>query len=253
MQAGYEHARETRVLASELKFLVDSTLAGEIRAWARRHLAPDPHGTGDAADEYRVTSIYCDTHALNVYRQVGSFGRAKYRVRRYGQEPSVFLERKLRKSRLLAKRRTRIGVDSLPLITATEAPGDWPGAWFRRRLLLRGLRPVCQISYLRMARMGTHDGPIARLTIDERLTAVPVIEPAFHDSGGVAIIDAGAVLELKFRRPLPVVFKRLIETFRLEPRPASKYRLGMSALGLATIGATAADLTQTVGRAYRAG
>jgi hypothetical protein len=36
---------------------------------------------------------------------------------------------------------------------------------------------------------------------------------------------------LKYRYRVPAIFKRLVEEFSLEPQRASKYRLGMTALG----------------------
>ena len=100
------HSRETRTGASEIKFLIDAPLGVEIAAWARRRLDPDPHGAGPFGDEYRITSLYLDTDRLDVLHARGSFGRSKYRVRRYGASDVVFLERKLRKPGLLHKRRT---------------------------------------------------------------------------------------------------------------------------------------------------
>ena len=53
--------RENRELATEMKFLVSPALAGQILAWARQHLSPDPHATGPAGDGYEITSLYFDT------------------------------------------------------------------------------------------------------------------------------------------------------------------------------------------------
>src|SRR5215207_2560757 len=102
------HSRETRARASEIKFLVEPALATDIRSWARANLAPDPHGSGPFGDEYETSSIYFDTDAFDVLRRQGSYGRAKYRVRRYSRGDVVFLERKLRRPRIVAKRRTRV-------------------------------------------------------------------------------------------------------------------------------------------------
>ena len=77
--------REVRTFATEIKFVVDSDLAGRIREWARAQLAPDPHGAGAAKDEYLTTSVYFDTEQLDVFHRRGSFGRSKYRIRRYGR------------------------------------------------------------------------------------------------------------------------------------------------------------------------
>ena len=76
---------------AEIKFLVNEATGIQIREWARGRLSPDPHGTGPHADEYRVSTLYLDTAARDVFHRRGSYGRSKYRVRRYGEEPRVFL------------------------------------------------------------------------------------------------------------------------------------------------------------------
>src|SRR5678809_703047 len=105
---------------AEIKFLVDEATGLRIREWARKRLEADPHGTGPHADEYRVSTLYLDTAARDVFHRRGSYGRSKYRVRRYGEEPRVFLERKLRTGSRLAKRRTDIPLDSLHTLKAVS-------------------------------------------------------------------------------------------------------------------------------------
>ena len=73
-------SRESRALATELKFLVTPDLARQIRDWARTHLAADPHGAGPADDEYRTHSLYFDNDALDVFHRRGSYGRANTRA-----------------------------------------------------------------------------------------------------------------------------------------------------------------------------
>src|SRR6266446_3953338 len=105
--------REMRAHPSEIKFLIEPTTGSRIRDWARERLDPDPHGSGAFGDEYRTTSVYFDTDRFDVFHRRGSFGRSKYRVRRYGQGSFVFLERKFTKPGLVAKRRTRVALDGL--------------------------------------------------------------------------------------------------------------------------------------------
>ena len=83
-----------------------ATLAGRSAQWARAHLDADIHGGGPHGDEYRTTSVYFDNAAFDVFHRRGSFGRSKYRIRRYGDDETVFLERKMRQPAVLAKRRT---------------------------------------------------------------------------------------------------------------------------------------------------
>ncbi len=225
------HARETRPFASEVKFIIDQPTAVAIRDWVRAHLEADPHGAGPFNDEYRTTSLYFDTDKGDVFHQRRSFGRSKYRVRRYGALPYVFLERKLRKPGILVKRRTTVDIEDLSRLADIAADSEWPGEWFHRRVVLRQIHPVCQLSYTRIARFArTIEGPV-RLTLDSDVRVAHADEPRFRNESGRPVLDDRMVLELKYRRDVPAIFKRLVETFALEPRRASKYRLGIAALG----------------------
>jgi hypothetical protein len=222
---------ETRELASEIKFLIDSTQAHEIREWARIHLQSDPHADADT-DSYQTTSIYFDTPEFDIYHRRGSFGRGKYRIRRYGQAREVFLERKLRNKNLVAKRRSLVPLEDIERLEESETEDSWSGHWFHRRLLARELHPVCQIGYLRTARVAVvATGPI-RLTIDQQVRASALDRIAFQSTEGSLLSPGQMILELKFRRSLPVPFKELIGTFNLRSSPVSKYRLAAEALGI---------------------
>ena len=235
--------RENREFASEIKFLITPVLADQIRSWARTRLGADPHGAGPARDEYQITSLYFDTAAFDVFHRRGSFGRSKYRIRRYGASEIVFLERKLRTRGLLAKRRSTVRLEDLAALAPTQVAGGWPGYWFHRRLVGRGLQPVCQITYHRSARVAMTQFGLIRLTLDDQLRAAPVRQIAFDEVAPRApFLEGQVILELKFRYELPQVFKFLIEEFALSEQRLSKYRLAAEALGLAH---TPADQTQT--------
>ena len=223
------HTRETRACAHEIKFVVDRDQGARIRQWARANLHADPHGTGPFGDEYFTSSLYFDTSHYDVFHRRGSHGRAKYRVRRYGDSDVIFLERKLRKPGMLVKRRT---VGSMALLDRLkdEASTEWPGEWFHRRIMLRRLHPVCQVSYHRTARAIVNaDGP-ARLTLDDDLRAQSTDAARFGAEPGHPVFDGRLILELKYRQ-FPAIFKRLVEEFALETESASKYRLSLCALG----------------------
>src|SRR5436190_16885391 len=88
--------RENREFASEIKFQVPQNVAETIVEWARGRLSPDPNATEGLSDSYQITSLYFDTDQFDVFARNGSFGRTKYRIRRYGPSETVFLERKLK-------------------------------------------------------------------------------------------------------------------------------------------------------------
>jgi hypothetical protein len=235
-------AHEKKEFASELKFLVTPTVAEQIAAWARTHLVADPNAAGESHDTYEVTSLYFDTEDFGVIHRRNGLHRSKYRVRRYGGG-AFFLERKLKVSGRLAKRRTPVAPTELALLAdlaKPASPTNWAGHWFHQRVAGRRLRPVCQITYHRLARvLLTPTGPI-RLTMDTGLRAQPVSGLTFQDSArAVPLLSGEVVLELKYRRELPALVRELAAQFALNTRPFSKYRAAAAILGL--VPTTAAD------------
>ena len=233
--------RENREFASELKFLVSTALAYEIEDWARDRLLPDPNAGGPSGDTYLITSLYFDTAQSDVYHRRGSFGRSKYRIRRYDESERVFLERKLRTRGLLAKRRCIVALEELPRLAEADTERGWTGFWFHRRLLARQLGPVCRIAYDRTARVTmTANGPI-RLTLDHNLRGLPASGLWFSEQEGSPLLPGQVIVELKFRRETPQLFKHLVAEFALNARTFSKYRLAAAHLGLVNKPALAAQ------------
>jgi len=214
---------------SEIKFLVDPVLGERIRQWARTHINPDPHGTGRYGDEYWTSSLYFDTTKHDTFHRRGSFGRTKYRIRRYTYNDFVFLERKLKTVDVLIKRRTKTPLTFLQLLEHPETNNEWCGKWFHRRLLVRNLLPTCQISYHRTAWITPETG--TRLTLDDCLNVTPITSPHFSHDSGIPFLDQQLILELKFRGSLPNIYTQLIDTFHPTPQSVSKYQYGMITLG----------------------
>jgi hypothetical protein len=229
------NSRETRDFAREVKFLLDERQAPALRQWARERLAPDAFGSGPDGDSYTTTSLYFETPQFDVYRRRGSYGRSKFRIRRYGEADIVFLERKFRTSRLLAKRRTTVPIGEMDNLAAESPEPHWPGYWFHRRVLLRRLSPLVQMSYDRVARVGRASGGHMRMTIDTNLRVLPMPDRAFIPGVGFPLIQGQCIVELKYRLALPALFKELVETFRLAPSPVSKYRIGLGVLDYAPL------------------
>jgi hypothetical protein len=222
-------AKETRAHAFEIKFVVDAQMGERIRAWARTFLDADPHGTGPFRDEYRTTTLYFDTAEGHVFHRRGSYARAKYRIRRYEDSDTVFLERKLRSPGMLVKRRTQVALHELETWAVDDTAIVSSAEWFRCRTAIRALRPVCQVSYHRTARIIDTSMGLARLTLDQSLRVASVSGARFSSDSG-KVVFSGLILELKFKSHVPTLFKQLVEDCHLSPQTASKYRLGMAAL-----------------------
>src|SRR5262245_4273156 len=99
--------------ASELKFVLTEDTVAAVREWARLELAPDPYGAGMHRDSYQIASLYFDTGDFDLFFRRGSYARAKFRVRRYNDARTVFLERKLKAGNRLCKRRSDATLDDL--------------------------------------------------------------------------------------------------------------------------------------------
>ena len=130
---------------------------------------------------------------------------------------------------MVVKRRARISLDDLPRL-AQAGSEEWAGRWFVRRIAVRCLQPVCQVSYRRMARGGAAAGGPIRLTLDAAVHAAAADSVAFGRSSETAVLPERLILELKFRGDAPALFKRLADDLALTPRAASKYRCAVSAL-----------------------
>jgi hypothetical protein len=219
--------------AFELKFLLEEPRAREVEAWARRHLALDPHGDPALGGAYRTTSLYCDTPELDVYHRSAAYKTQKFRVRCYGTLPWVFLERKAKEDDRVAKRRTPVPVENLALLPHAAVPAGWAGRWFHRNLRAYRLAPACLVLYQRTAYAGSGpEGPL-RLTLDRhvegRLAYQWSLTPV---EGGRPLLPERIILELKFRSALPGPFRALVRDLHLCPGMVSKYRLCREAWGV---------------------
>jgi hypothetical protein len=226
------HFTEKRDFARELKFVLPSAQAETVLSWAREHLVPDPNANGAGEVGYTVNSLYFDTPGLDVYHRKGSYGRCKYRIRRYGAETSIFLERKLKTNGRVGKRRTRVPDPEITFLNQHAAAPAWGGYWFYRRLVARQLAPQCQIAYQRSAWVGMAPDGAVRLTLDRGVRSFPSQQLGVAEDGPwIPILTDRCILELKYRTTLPDVFRGLIQQLSLQPQPISKYRLTVQAFG----------------------
>jgi hypothetical protein len=221
----------------ELKFRVSDDMADQAIAWAREILAPDPYADAGLGDGYRTSTLYFDTPTLDVFHRQGPDRRRKYRVRRYGSETLLYLERKLKSNGRVRKYRSSIPEEDLARLGDGHADPDWSGDWFRRRVRARQLAPVCQVTYDRVARVGELGGQPARLTVDRPIRcALAEGLSVTEATDGAPLLTGEAILELKFPKVMPLAFKELLRELSLSPGPVSKYRLGLIAWGLRGVG-----------------
>lgn len=226
-------AEERRDGVQELKFPVAPGALEPVLGWLRSQLAADPHGGGEFGDVYDVRSLYLDTPAFDVYHRRGSFGRAKFRLRCYGDAPVLFLERKLKRDGVVRKRRVTVDPEEIGRLGVAVNGAVWPGAWFHHRLAVRGLRPVVMMNYRRVARWGVLPEGVVRVTLDRELRAVPA--SSFEVPGRVTspdLFESGGVLEVKFSAELPFVVRTMVAELKLQVGGFSKYRMGVSRCGL---------------------
>lgn len=226
-------AHEKREFASEIKFLLDPATAEAVREWGRARLVADPNARGFAGDTYQVTSLYFDTPELDVFHREGPHRHSKFRVRRYGTD-SFFFERKLKIRGRLAKRRTPVTPAEIAALGSGLAAAS-PGFWFQEKIAMRRLQPQCQIGYRRTARvLMSHTGPI-RMTLDDSVQARRAGAVRFEDGSATVPVTDRVILELKFRRDLPALFRELVASFALNAVSFSKYRAAMPLIGLVPV------------------
>src|SRR5579872_4547231 len=137
--------------AFEMKFLLSEAHAREVESRLAGRLARDPHSDAALEYAYRIATIYCDTPGLDVYHRRGRHANRKYRLRQYGSESLVFLERKTKRGERVRKRRSHIESSELSALAKFSTDPAWSGHWFHQQLLRPQLEPVCAVQYLRTA------------------------------------------------------------------------------------------------------
>jgi len=255
--APHVRSGEHRFGQYEIKFLIGEGVAAQVSEWARAYMARDPVALCDEREMYQVHSVYLDTPSLGVFGRAGALRTRKYRLRRYGNEDTVWLERKAKVRGRVKKRRTAITDDQLACLHEQAPSAHWPGHWFRRRVLLRKLQPVCTVTYERFARVGlTPEGPI-RMTLDRAIGGNGIPNPTVDhwqvprsSHAELSRLCGLCILELKFPTTLPALFKGVMSDFTLEPLKVSKFRTCMETWVVPSADAVAEDdLTNDASRA----
>jgi hypothetical protein len=217
----------------ELKCIVAPDRVSELVDRVSALLPPDPHAGPDGL--YQVTSVYLDTPRLELLLGSPRPGGVKYRVRRYGTAPVLYLEEKRKRRGVVTKCRAALAEEVAGRLLAANGvpPPSVPEAdWFVEAYRQLPLRPWCQVRYRRLARVGVTEGLPVRLTLDQDATAAPAVGALPSRGAECEQVLPGVVLELKFPHSLPLIFRQLLQEFALKPVAASKYRRAMAACGL---------------------
>ena len=219
----------TNVVRYEIKFLLDEVGAQRVRDWAMAHLTLDVHTTNIEAGTYKIKTLYLDDERKSVYWRRGRYRHDKLRLRGYGNESVIFLERKSRWRNKVEKYRTVIPQSDLALLASWKNSTAWPGSWFHQRILRDGLKPTYQVAYERSAYVGPPDEVPMRLTMDRDIACRPARWWTLGDFGGIPLLQEKVILELKYCDTLPSPFQDLIRSFGLKQKRISKYRLAVQA------------------------
>ena len=221
-----------RLYRHELKFALTNEQAAEVEAWAQKNLQIDPH-TPTGCRTYELQTLYLDNERMDVFHSQLPARGVKYRIRRYGDEPIAYLERKKRKGTRVTKRRASFPIERLDdILSRTKKLKGWAKR-FQQLVRNYGLKPMVLMSYQRAAFVGPDT---ARLTIDWRIRAETSSDiKSININGSSVPASDEVVLELKYNgENRPECFDDLISYLSRQPTGFSKYGKGVRCLGLAT-------------------
>jgi hypothetical protein len=194
--------------AREVKFLISAQMAAEIEERVGKVLSVDPHVDPAIGNGYDISTLYYDTPELDVFHRRGRYGLVKFRARRYGTSPKVFLERKSRQKARVRKRRTMIQTDEFDRFDASVPQIQDDAAWFHRQLARHKFRPACLVEYRRAAYFSVDGDVPIRVTFDREIRGGVMSNSSFGSpKTSVALLANRVVCEFKFRGPMPLEFK----------------------------------------------
>lgn len=220
-----------RLYRHELKFALTPDQATEAQEWANAHLEVDPH-TPEGCGTYELQTLYLDNERMDVFHSQLPAQGVKYRIRRYGDEPIAYLERKKRKGTRVTKRRASFPIERLnEILSRTKKLKGWAKR-FQQLVRNYNLKPMVVMSYQRAAFVGPDT---ARLTIDWRIRAEASNDITSITANGSSVPASDeCVLELKYNGDtMPECFNEIMTYLSRQPTGFSKYGKGVVSLGLA--------------------
>lgn len=207
--------------AHEVKFRLTGEQFALAIAWAEANLVADAHGNPG----YQTTTLYLDTPDHKTLARAPGYKQNKFRVRRYGAEEMLYLERKFKQGTRVRKTREVSSMGDLGnLLDPCEAEYA-----FAQAIRSKALVPAMLGQYCRRAFSGASSIGAIRLTLDQDIRVAAARGYSF-DAPRAWIDVPGLVMEMKFVDGLPAVFRELITDLSLHATTFSKYRQGMRAL-----------------------
>lgn len=221
-----------RFLRHELKIVLDKEETERVRTWAVEHLQPDPNATGEDGS-YRIESLYLDNAKLDVFHRALPDAGTKYRIRRYGDESLVYLERKRRRRSVVTKRRCAWPMAQINDVYDPEKDVVGYAEDFKDRVHTSELAPKLLVCYTRHAWLGEKEN--SRLTLDSEIRAYEGAGISrFTPEGDPIAITEDTVLELKYDDLMPESFAEVLRLLGRDVGAFSKYGRGITASGLAS-------------------
>lgn len=229
-----EVADNVKKFRNEWKYCCTESELSMVEARTKGILKPDAHGTDNG--KYTVHSLYFDdpVYSCAVATESGISNRYKYRIRYYGDSPTLLrLERKEKENGRCRKKSCLLTMKEYEHIMSGQIEEVF---WNTENDVLKrfcidiwekGFEPKVIIDYERIAYV--EEITNVRITLDKNITASGNVEH-FLDRDYVAspLLEKGMhVLEVKFDHILPGYMKKAIYINSLQQTSFSKYYLGL--------------------------
>jgi len=231
----------------EYKYLVHNDYLDAIRDEIMPHVRVDEHAIDRTPREYTIRSIYFDTPDMKFYDEKidGIKIRRKFRIRGYNEldeNETIFLEIKRKYDNFISKNRAPlINHDLQALFSSGDVAkyiicsnGDTQNLDDARRFLyhyyLHKLSPSVIVIYDREAFFG-RDNERVRITFDKSLRSChySITDKLFSDLPVRPVFKNHFVLELKFRKGMPLWARHIIGKYELPRLAISKYTMCIDA------------------------
>lgn len=234
-------------LRFEFKYLLDAATRQAVEGALQPFLEPDPFVTRQPDRAYFVRSLYFDDARCSAFHDKidGVLHRSKFRLRTYGRsidDPAPwFLEEKGRHDTLVWKHRAplsgmlnrRARGEALNRGIVRAAAAGPVRDRFELACVRAGVRPYMLVDYVRRPYVSRFD-PEFRLTFDAQITARATDAMADEFAQARGVLRGWTVMEVKFRRRVPLWFQRLVQGLELRRQSLSKVCAATAALGLAS-------------------